>query len=227
MLKLSDAGRWFDGLNLLLDRYIAATSRPGVRRSRTSYEFHFSKLTTATRPFYEEMVDFFVAQPDGYFCCLVIDKNEPGVDPMVCGSPWEALIKYSMTLLKSNIKEGERATIISDNYTKPRKSPKYYEREIAAGLGKKVTNALMMESSAAILLQLVDVLLGCVMYHFKLPRLGAIDADKRAVADRLAAAYRVPTLGMNLTKASPNYFSVWKFRPYSPVIVVRRPAPIK
>ena len=47
----------------------------------------------------------------------------------------------------------------------------------------------------------------------KLPILTAVDADKRAVADRLAAAYRVPTLATSLTRNKPNYFSVWKLKP--------------
>ena len=215
MIKVADAGRWCDGLNTLLDRYIASVSQAGVRRSRTSYEFHFSKLTTATRPFYESLIDFFVQQQDGYFCALVIDKNMQGVDPIkACGSPWDALIKYSITLLRTNISSNERATVISDNYQKPKKSPYYYERALAFGLGAKVTNVVMIESAASIMLQLVDVLLGCVMYHFKLPSLAVADVDKKAVADRLAAAYKVRSLATGLTKSRPNYFSVWKLRPY-------------
>lgn len=137
---------------------------------------------------------------------------------MVCGSPWDALIKYTITLLKRNIREGERATVISDNYTKPRKSPKFYERELASGLKSQVTNVVMIESSASIMLQLVDVLLGCVMYHFKAPKLASRDADKMAVANRLASAYKVPNLGANLTRANPNYFSVWKLNPRIPAV---------
>jgi hypothetical protein len=214
MIKLSDAGRWNDALNLLLDRYVMTVAQPGVRKPRTSHEFHFSKLTTGTRSFYEELVDYFTAQPDGYFCALIIDKNMAGVDPIAaCGSQWDALIKYSITLLRQNIASGERATIISDNYTKPKKSPYYYERSLAAALNVKVTNVLMMESSASIMLQLVDVLLGCVMYHFKLPTLPAVDADKKAVADRLAARYGVRSLATELTRNRPNYFSVWKLKP--------------
>jgi|SRR5579884_288583 len=226
MLKMADAGRWMDALNALLDRYIASVSVAGVKKSRTSYEFHFSGLTTTTRPFYERLIDFFASQPDGYFCALVIDKNMPGVDPIkACGTPWDALIKYSITLLKRNIGTNERAIVISDNYQKPRKSPYYYERSLAYRLGSKVTNVVMIESAACLMLQLVDVLLGCVMYHFKMPRLSAVDADKKAVADRLAAAYGVPTLGTNLTILKPNYFSVWKLKPNTHFVKAATAAP--
>jgi hypothetical protein len=214
MLKLSDAGRWYDGLNLLLDQFIASQAKAGVRQPRATYEFHFSKLTTATRSFYERLIDFFILQPDGYICSLVIDKNALGENPLTAyGTPWDALIKYSTMLVKRNVGTGEKAIIISDYYQKPRKSAKYYERELVAGLGVRVTNVLMMDSAASVMLQLVDVLLGCVMYHYKVPALPAVDADKKAVADRLAAAYGVSTLAGPLTKAQPNYFRVWPLKP--------------
>ncbi len=222
MLKVLDTGPWVDELNRLVDYYISTVAKAGTRRARATYEFHFSKLTAGTRPFYESLINFYVGRPEAHFCALVIDKKQPDIDPIaVCGTPWDALITYSNTLLqsKSNIQDSERATVVSDYYQKPRKSTKYYEREIMAKLGNKVTNVVMMDSAASIMLQLVDVLLGCVMYHYKLPTLPAVSAEKKAVADKLAAAYGMPDLARKMTKNHPNYFSVWPFRPKAPPAV--------
>jgi len=241
MLKLSDAGRWSDDLNLVLDRLVSnlqlrAESKrqsliaagipvpPKLKLPRSAYEFKFAKMTKPTRPFYEELVNYFIAQPDGYFCALVIDKTKPGVDPIgACGSSWDALITYSITLLRNNISNSERAIIIADNYQKPRAHPHYFERQLFRGLGAKAANVTMMDSSASILLQLVDVLLGCVMYHYKMPKLKNIDAEKRTVADLLASAYSITSFGSagNFRRYKPNYFSVWPFDPK--YRVVRRP----
>jgi hypothetical protein len=222
LIKVADVGRWANDLNVLLDRYIATVSKAGVARPRSHHEFHFASLTTGTRPFYEQLIDFFVGQPDGFFCALVIDKTQPGVDPIaVCGTPWDALIKYSITVLKQNISPNEKAIVIADNYTKPRRSPYYFERSLVNGLKEKVANVVMVESTASIMLQLVDVLLGCVMYHFKAPKLAVVDADKKAVADRLAAAYGVPTLAAQITRNRPaysNHFNVWKYTPRKPAV---------
>jgi hypothetical protein len=232
MLKVCDAGRWSDELNLRLDRLVSGVQerqkraddarllrgdpvplRPRFKRSHV--EFHFSEITTWNRNYYEDLIDFFAAETDGYFSALVVDKTKPGVDPITaCGTTWDALIKYSVTLLSKRITDEEKAIVISDNYQKPRKSPQYYERQIITGLRGKAANAVMIESSACVLLQLVDVLLGCVMYHYKAPRLPNIDNDKKLVADRLAAVYKVPTLaGGNWRRTQPNHFDVWDFQP--------------
>ena len=117
--------------------------------------------------------------------------------------------------------------MIADNYQKPRTHPHYFERQVFRGLGQRVANVLMTDSSASVALQLVDVLLGCVMYHYKIPTLTNVDADKKAVADKLAAAYGIsffPKAG-NFREIKPNYFSVWPFAPR--VRLVRSGAPQK
>jgi len=233
MLKLTDAGRWADDLNLILDRFVSGLqlraqqererrvaaggpALPRVSTPRSAYEFKFAEIKIHTKRFYEELIDYFTAQPDGYFCALIIDKRKKGVDPIAaCGSTWDALITYSLTLLKNNIGSSEQAIIITDNYQKPRVHPQYFERQIVRGLGARAANAVMMDSASSVLLQLVDVLLGCVMYHYKMPVLARVDDQKKAVADRLAAAYGIrsfPDEG-NFRRRKPNYLSVWPFDP--------------
>lgn len=234
MLKLTDAGRWADATNRILDHYVSGVENrsyaerqrriaageavpPKVQLPRSAYELKFAEIKSSTRPQYEELVDFFTAQGDGYFCALVIDKRAPGVNPIAaCGTPWDALIKYSITLLKNNIGNRERAIVISDNYQKPKNHPDFFERELVAGLGSRAANAVMMDSAASPLLQLVDVLLGCVMNHHSSPLIANPNRHKKAVADRLAAAYKVPSLNRAFTRSSPNYFSVWPFVPRNP-----------
>ena len=147
----------------------------------------------------------------------MVDKRTPGVDPIAaCGSTWDALITYSIVLLRHTIgrqRPGERAIVVADNYQKPRAHPRYFERELVRALRIKGANVAMADSRSSNLLQLVDILLGGVMYHHKLPVLSRIDAEKRAVADRIARAYGVPTLAANITRTAPNCFSVWQFRP--------------
>jgi hypothetical protein len=237
MLKIADAGRWADATNRILDRHVSGVELraekerqrrlargevlpPKIQLPRSAYELKFAEIKSSTRPQYDELIDFYTTQADGYFCALIIDKRAKGVDPIAaCGSPWDALIKYSITLLRTNIGARERAIIVSDNYQKPKGHPQFFERELVAGLGARAANAVMMDSAASPLLQLVDVLLGCVMYHYKCPLIvPAPNAHKKAVADRLAAAYGVPSLARGFTRSSPNYLSVWPFVP-------RKPAP--
>ena len=236
MLKVADAGRWADATNRILDRYVSGVELrsenerqrraakgdvlpPKVQLPRSAYELKFAEIKSSTRPQYEELVDFFTTQADGYFCALIIDKRVKGVNPIAaCGSPWDALIKYSITLLRTNVGVRERAIVISDNYQKPKDHAQFFEREVVAGLKSKIANVVMMDSAASPLLQLVDVLLGSVMYHYKCPLIApAPNIHKKAVADRLAAAYGVNSLAQAFTRSSPNYLSVWPFVPRNPV----------
>lgn len=217
MLKISDVGVWNDDLNRLIDVFVSQSAQQGRKMKRSAYEFKFSAITTQTRPLYERFIDYFASRPDGYFCAFVVDKRIPGINPIAaCGSTWDAVITYSITLLRTNIarqRNDERGIVVADNYQKPRVHAKYFERELVQGLGQRVTNVAMADSGSSNLLQLVDILLGAVMYHHKLSVLRHPDADKRAVADRLAAAYGVPSLAANMTRTAPNYLSVWQFQP--------------
>jgi hypothetical protein len=218
MIKIADVGKWHHGLNRILDRMVSklvALKGGGVAK-RTSYEFRFASVTYHTVSFHEELIDFFLAQPDGYFCGLIVDKTVPGVEPIkACGSTWDALIKYSITLLKNNIEPQENVTIVSDNFQKPTANPKYYEREVFNGLGGKALNVFMAESSASVLLQLVDVLLGCVIYDFKAAQVSYLDKVKGQLPARLRLGYGLKSLATNdgRTLRTPNYFSVWPLKP--------------
>lgn len=183
---------------------------------RAAYEFKFSKITSNTVCFYEELIDFYVRQPDGHFCALIVDRRIPGVEPLAaCGTTWNALIKYSITLIRNNVGAGERPIVISDNFQKPSGDPQYYERQLVATLGPIIANVVMIESSSSMLLQLVDVLLGSVMYHFQIDAgKNQFHAGKKHIADRLAKAYSVGLLAPeNMTRTNPNYLSVWPLKP--------------
>jgi hypothetical protein len=187
---------------------------PKVQLPRSAYELKFSEIKSSTQKHYEDMIDYFTTQTDGYFCALVLDKRMPGIDPIaIWGTPWDALIAYSVILFRNNVARSERAVVIADNYQKPKRHPHFFERQVVAALGNRAANVAMIDSAASVLLQLVDVLLGAVIYHHKLPTIPTPNVAKKAVADRLAAAYGIPTLVPNITRSSPNYFSVWNFKP--------------
>jgi hypothetical protein len=220
MLKLSDTGRWGDELKVLYDRASTLSSQLG-RKSGVPWEYKFSAIHRTNTNSYEALIDYFISQPDGYFCALIINKTQPGVQPNAFfSSSWDAIISYSAILIKNNIRSGETAIVVSDYYQKPKSSPKYFERQILHRLGGRVSNAIMLDSRSSLFLQLVDVLLGCVMYHFKMPALAKLgissNSAKQALADRLAAAYGVTNLGESMTRNKPNYLSIWEFKPKSP-----------
>jgi hypothetical protein len=219
MLKIADAGPWNDDLNRLLDVFIAQNSGRGRRTPRGRFELKFSAVTIGTRPLYERFIDYFVGRSDGCFSALVVDKRaarEEFVGKL--GGSWGSLIAYSTALLRTALgtdRPDERAIIVADNYQKPKRHARYFERELVRALVPYAANVMMADSCASSFLQLVDILLGAVLYHHKLPILPRVDAEKKALADRVALAYGVPTLARTMSCTLPNRFSVRRF-PFVP-----------
>lgn len=148
------------------------------------------------------------------FCCLLFDKEKPNIDvSKYFINLWDAHISYSKMLIKNNIKEGENICIIADYLGKPKSSPKYFEKEIKNLKG--VYNACMIESHSSLSIQLVDVLIGCVAYDYKMFRekRDNIDKFKKKVCDFLKEKISRNTLEGNFIVNSPNYFNVWEFSP--------------
>ena len=220
ILKVGAAGLWNHELNKILDRAVSAGAIAGTKTGR-DFEFKFNRINSNNITYYERLIDFFVGQNDAHFCAFVIEKIRPGINPAnVYNSSWEALLGYSYTALNRNIATDERAIILSDNYQKPNDATLHYEDYLVARLGSKVANVTMLESASCLQLQLVDVLLGCVMYHFKKNLLPVNNPSKLRLADRLAGYFPMCNGGLDWAwtcRTAPNYFSVWPFRPVTPV----------
>ena len=71
-----------------------------------------------------------------------------------------------------------------------------------------------LESHSSLLLQVVDILLGCVMFDYK-NQVGLISeklaVKQEMVVERLREKLNTKSLAQNKTYHKPNYFSVWEF----------------
>lgn len=102
-----------------------------------------------------------------------------------------------------------------------KKSPKYFESEIASCGGKngphhgRVFSTCMLDSCSSLPIQIVDLILGGIRYSFLANREPGVprDANKDAMGVRIKHHVGQPTLATNFTKQKPQYFSVWEFAP--------------
>ena len=183
------------------------------------FEFKFNTVKKMGLPFYLRLIDSYFAANRTHFCALVMDKQSPDFNwARYFPTVWDAYIGYSKVLVRRNTAEGERICVLSDYLGKPKASAKYYEREMLklnsdSRMAGEVVNVCMLESHSALLIQLVDVLLGSVMYDLlrtEEPTKGT-DPCKLAVAERVRSHLGWSTLAVNATKQAPRYFSVWEF----------------
>ncbi|OGZ79081.1 MAG: hypothetical protein A2358_03790 [Candidatus Staskawiczbacteria bacterium RIFOXYB1_FULL_37_44] len=72
-----------------------------------------------------------------------------------------------------------------------------------------------MESDASLYIQMVDVLLGCIVYDFKIQN-GMMIEDKEnpktKLLNYLKEKYKTDNFAKNQTIHKPNYLSVWSFK---------------
>ena len=190
------------------------------------FEFKFNKITQGNKDLYIDLVDIFFDHNQAFFKCLIIDKDNSTVNPNnYFNDVWEAQISYTKLLLKHTIEGNERVAVIADYLSKPKSSTKYFEKEIQNTERKNTTikesvvfNSCMLESHASLFIQLVDVLLGLVIYDCKLER-GVIPGTSGKTSVLNVLKNRLKTLGNNKSlcrsiNANTNpYFGVWLFQP--------------
>jgi hypothetical protein len=202
---------------------LASRARSGLV---PGFEFKFNRINRNNRSLYVDLVDLFFDFPGLYFKAFLVDKQHPGFDlETYFSSPWEAHVSYAQLFLRHVVFRDEQAAVLADYLTKPKSSTVYFEEEImktprnhlsAQTSEKPIFNACMLESHASLFIQLVDVLLGLVVYDCKLERgthppneakLSVLKVLKRRLGRR--------SLSRNLDSGGPPYFGVWKFKPFS------------
>lgn len=104
-----------------------------------------------------------------------------------------------------------------DHLSKPKASPKFYELEVAKARSRgrnPVYNACMLESHASLFIQLVDVLVGCVVFDYRMKHRTDWSPNplKRELVEMLRAKLGVESLAGKLLRTEPNRFTVWPFK---------------
>jgi len=215
MMKIGQTATLYGELTKLMSRAKSKIS--------PKFEFKFNRINDANQGFYIRMVDLFFDFPELYFKAFIVDKHNPRFYfARYFPGTWEAQIGYSKLLLRNTIKADEQAAVVADYLDRPKASTLYFETEIAKLTRPKsqktaaplVFNACMLESNASLFIQMVDVLLGLVVYDCKLQR-GVIPSNKAklSVTAVLKRHLGATNLCGTLDVTKPPYFGVWLFEP--------------
>ncbi len=172
------------------------------------YEMKFKYINTTTQEGYSWLISQYFKLSDLKFCCLVIDREQdyppPGFDY------FDLYIQRLFMLLKNNVDDEDEFVILPDEITTPK--GKSYEEALMVKLranGKKCFGIHRLESHSSIFLQMVDVLTGACVHSFK----GTVHASKQFIVDKIIKKLGVSNLNCAFTKKTPNYFSIWPYKP--------------
>ncbi len=213
LLKCEDTSGLYQELQTLKNRVESRTNQErrskGLAPIKGGFEFKFADITDSFKKHYCDLIDLYFKFSDLQFSCLVIDKINPDVKN-IFPDTWEAYINYSKMLINKNINGDDKVCIIADFLGKPKVSNKFFEPEIRKV--KSVYNAVFLESHSSLFIQMVDVLVGCVVFDFRRNRQANVKHDivKGAVTDFLKGKLGVKDLANSLEIQRPNYFGVWE-----------------
>jgi hypothetical protein len=193
---------------------LKAQARQNIQPGGCDFEFKFKRVTYRTVQYFEKLIDIVLSHP-ARIVVFFLDKTDSRITPSrYFKGSWDAYIGYSKLVIKSKIKSGKECVVIGDYLLRPKASGRYFEQEI--GSLKQVVNATMLESHACILIQAVDVLMGCVCYQFK--RKGKVVQSKGGKVKMKLSKYLARKLGRksladSFALTGDINFEVWKFEP--------------
>lgn len=197
-----------------------------IAKSTRSFELKFKYINSTNNTIYSSLIDNYFKFPNVRFCALVIDRQKQKAKSGFISAinPWDTYILQASMLIANNIKNISPCSlcVLADDLTKPSNIKKSFERSLTDAIKYKLTKNKMpdsifgvsrLESHSSLLLQVVDILLGCVMYDFK-ESAGLISVKlsekQEIVVNNLKGKLSSSTLFQNKTYHKPSYFSVWE-----------------
>lgn len=199
-----------------------------IAKSNRSFELKFKYVNATNNSVYSGLIKKYFSFQSTRFCALVIDKQKMTDDaksqPVL--DPWTAYIHEAAMLIANNIKNVSpcELCVLADDLTRPCYIRKSFEKSLCdaitsrlqkANLPDKVFGVTRLESHSSLMLQVVDILLGSVLYDYKKqtglisPKL-AIKQDP--VVEELHSKLGTVSLVGSKTFHQPNYFSVWEYK---------------
>lgn len=143
-----------------------------IQRLRDKHQFYdeikWNKVSVKKLPLLMTLVDVFFGS-DATLCAYVTDKQQHDVIARF-GGQFRAYSCLSRQLVRASIRRGETLFLIADEYSTP--PSETFEEDVRDHVNKKlrrsaVAGVCRMRSSGVDLLQLIDLLLGAIVYEYK------------------------------------------------------------
>lgn len=198
-----------------------------LAQSNKRFELKFINVGFTNNTVYESLVKKYFTYKSLRFCTLVIDREEkePETTWKPALNPWDAYIQQAAMLISNNVKDIQglkQVCVLADDLSRPRSISKSFEMSLKDSICYRlkkdnkadvVFGITRLESHASLLLQIVDILLGAVLYDYK-KSAGLISEtlEKRQeiVVKAIRDSLSTESLAVNKTFHKPSYFSVWR-----------------
>jgi hypothetical protein len=199
-----------------------------IAKASRGFELKFKYINFTNNAIYTELLRKYFTFPVCRFSAIVVDRQDEDFKPQeIFANPWSMYLRsYSALLLAGNMNnlDGCNVCVLADDLTKPKFITTTFENALRSkilqklkqdGCDRSVFNVTRLEFHASLMLQLVDILLGSVLYDFK--KTSGLIGEKlkqrqEIVAQTAREAIGRTTLADHFTANKPSYFNVWKMK---------------
>ncbi len=217
LLKCEDTSALYQELQIFKNRIEALHNERRLAANlgprKNGIEFKFHDIIDTNKDQYCDLLNLYFRFSALQFSCLILDKDNPDFKANeIFPNAWEAYIGYSNFLAKKSIQSNDQLCIIADFLGKPKSSSKFYEIELRKL--PNIYNVTFLESHASLFIQIVDVLVGSVVFDFRRNRQPHLKHNqaKGKVADFLKQKLGLTSMAIDVTLSDPS-FSIWEFKP--------------
>lgn len=167
-------------------------------------------------PLINEFIDIFYNE-HATFSCTVFRKNELDLQKYFSSDLWIAYESFTVMELEGNIGKNEIVAVLADDLSTPANLE--FEKHVRDKINKKfgrlaVLGVCRVYSKGVELIQLTDVILGAIIYDFKLKNklIPNPSKAKRKVLNHLKSITGIPEFSKGVRNEK---FNVWVFKPKS------------
>lgn len=190
-----------------------------------SFELKYDRISNSNKHLFKNLIKEYFTVKDARFTAIMVDKKNPSFKPTkVFPGTWSAYITYACIAIEREYRNLAPTTLITilDEISKEKGISETLESAIKnkfefsckkKNINKGNLICSRAESNSHILIQLVDILLGCVAFDYKrrnkLLSEDLIDRKILVVQEIIDHLERKDLKG-DFTARKYNYFSVWE-----------------
>lgn len=190
------------------------------------FELKFDRLSPVKFDQYKKIINIFLENDNSRFAVMIIDRKHSNYNSSFFKTTWGAYTSYLSTLVAReliNLSDKEMFLVL-DELPKPKNIKESLECVVLNKINRKCLNkyrnqktclikgAIRIESHSNLLMQLCDILLGCVMFDYK-QSAGILSEKLQKRKEEVVSSLRIglnkQRLDQQFTVHKPVYFHVW------------------
>lgn len=178
-------------------------------------ELKWSRIYDKNKEIYKHIIHEFYAYDKAKFSCYIFKKDELVLKQQFKNDLFNTYRALAMMQIKTNIAKDELALMCMDRFSMPIQFD--YEEKLKKQINEKlqrkaIFGVIQLDSRGSDLIQLTDVILGGILYEYKL-KLGLIPGPGLSKKEVLLQLQKKSSIKTFIGDKKTRHMDVWNFKP--------------